>query len=199
MRPRSRFSKRRRLSCGLAAAAAPLALVLSGSALAGAPASVKTSANAKLNETVVVSPAGRTLYALSPETTHHLLCREAYCLEIWPPLLLAHGAKLVAAKGVQGKLGLLRRPGGKLQVTLRGKPLYRFAEDHRPGEARGDGLESFGGTWHAVTASAATTPAAGTPTGPATTPTTSTPPAPAPAPTTTTPTAPAPAPSPYGY
>jgi predicted lipoprotein with Yx(FWY)xxD motif len=159
--------------------AAVLAVAAVGTALAGTPPTVKTSANATLKETVVVNPAGRTLYALSPETTHHLLCREAYCLEIWPPLLLPHGAKLIAAKGVQGKLGLLRRPGGKMQVTLRGKPLYRFDEDHKAGEAHGEGLESFGGTWHAVTASATTTPAATTPMTPAP--------------------APAPASTPYGY
>jgi predicted lipoprotein with Yx(FWY)xxD motif len=160
-------------------------------ALAGSPPSVKTSANVKLKETVVVNPAGRTLYALSPETTHHLLCREAYCLEIWPPLLLPHGAKLIAGKGVQGKLGLLKRPGGKMQITLRGKPLYRFAEDHKAGDAHGEGLESFGGTWHAVTAAATTAPAASTPMTPAPAPT----PAPTPAPSPT----PSPAPAPYGY
>jgi predicted lipoprotein with Yx(FWY)xxD motif len=175
-----------------------LAVAVAGAALAGAPPTVKTASNAKLKETVLVNPAGHTLYALSPETTHHLLCREAYCLEIWPPLLLPHGAKLRAAHGVQGKLGLLRRPGGKMQVTLRGKPLYRFEEDRKPGDARGDGLETFGGTWHAVTASATVTaPAA--PMTPAT-PSTPTPaPAPTAAPTPAPTPAPAPAPNPYGY
>jgi predicted lipoprotein with Yx(FWY)xxD motif len=140
---------------------------------------VKTAANKKLSVTLVVNPAGRTLYALSPETTHHLLCKESYCLEVWPPLILPHGAKLRAGKGVQGKLGLLRRSGGRMQVTLRGKPLYRFSEDQRPGDAKGEGLETFGGTWHAVTASATAAPTS---------------PAPSPAPMT-----PAPSPSPYGY
>jgi predicted lipoprotein with Yx(FWY)xxD motif len=207
MRPSKRLS---RLSYALIAALV-LAVAVAGAALAGAPTTVKTSANAKLKETVVVNPAGHTLYALSPETTHHLLCSEAYCLEIWPPLLLPHGAKLRAAHGVQGKLGLLRRHGGKMQVTLRGKPLYRFEEDHKPGEAHGEGLESFGGTWHAVTASATVTapttpmtPATSTP-APAPTATPAPSPAPAPAPTPapapapTPAPAPAPTPNPYGY
>jgi predicted lipoprotein with Yx(FWY)xxD motif len=173
-----------RLLAGLAALA--VALGAGGAAaLAGTPAPiVKTSANRTLSKTIVVNPAGRTLYALSPETTHHLLCKEAYCLELWPPLILPHGAKLRAGKGVQGTLGLLRRSGGRMQVTLRGKPLYRFNEDHRSGEARGEGLQTFGGTWHAVTASASATQA---PASPAPTPS----PSPMPAPT--------PAPSPYGY
>jgi predicted lipoprotein with Yx(FWY)xxD motif len=141
---------------------------LAGAAVAGGPApTVKTSANKTLSETLVVNPAGRTLYALSPETTHHLLCREAYCLEVWPPLILPHGAKLRAGKGVEGKLGLLRRSGGRMQVTLRGKPLYRFSEDRKAGEARGEGLETFGGTWHAVTAAATPAPATPMPAPPA--------------------------------
>ncbi len=183
MREVAAVRPRTRVSFALLAALV-LAAAIAGAALAGTPPTLKTSANSKLKETVVINPAGRTLYALSPETTHHLLCREAYCLEIWPPLLLLHGQKLVAGKGVQGKLGLLRRPGGKMQVTLRGKPLYRFTEDHKAGDAHGEGLESFGGIWHAVTA-AATAPPASTPTTPT--------PAPGPA------AAPTPAPTPYGY
>jgi predicted lipoprotein with Yx(FWY)xxD motif len=141
---------------------------LASPALAGGPApTVKTSANKALSKTVVVNPAGRTLYALSPETTHHLLCRESACLGLWPPLFLPHGAKLRAAKGVQGKLGLLRRSGGRMQVTLRGKPLYRYSGDGRAGEANGEGLQSFGGTWHAVTAATSAPPSSGTPATPA--------------------------------
>ena len=162
MRPR-----RPGLTAILLAAAAVSLCSLSAAALAGGPSpTVRTSANKTLSETLVVNATGRTLYALSPETTHHLLCREAYCLELWPPLILPHGTKLRAGKGVQGKLGLLRRSGGRMQVTLRGKPLYRFSEDSRAGEARGEGLQSFGGTWHAVTAASSvpsTTPAASTP------------------------------------
>lgn len=173
--PSSRSTRRLAV---VSAAAVMLAAVLAATVALAAtpPPTVKTAANKKLGVTIVVNPAGRTLYALSPETTHHLLCNESYCLEVWPPLILPHGAKLRAGKGVQGKLGLLRRSGGRMQVTLRGKPLYRFSEDHKAGDARGEGLETFGGTWHAVTASAAATPTP--PTAPSTTPMT-----PSPAPT----------------
>ncbi len=174
-------SSARRLAVVSAGALLLAAVLATTVALASTPApTVKTAANRKLGVKVVVNPAGRTLYALSPETAHHLLCNESYCLEVWPPLILPHGAKLRAGKGVQGKLGLLRRPGGRMQVTLRGKPLYRFSEDRKAGEARGEGLETFGGTWHAVTASATPAPTSTTP-------------------TTTTPMSPAPTPSPYGY
>ena len=154
MRP-DRWSARARLLALTGAVALPFGAGAAAVAATGTrPPTVKTSANRTLAKTIVVNPAGRTLYTLSPETTHHLLCRESYCLEVWPPLILPHGAKLRAGKGVQGKLGLLRRSGGRMQVTLRGKPLYRFSEDRKPGDTRGEGLETFGGTWHAVTAAA---------------------------------------------
>jgi predicted lipoprotein with Yx(FWY)xxD motif len=159
-----------RLLALLGAVALPFGAAAAGVAVAGVPPpTVKTSANRTLAKTIVVNPAGRTLYTLSPETTHHLLCKESYCLEVWPPLILPHGAKLRAGKGVQGKLGLLRRSGGRMQVTLRGKPLYRFSEDHKAGDTHGEGLETFGGTWHAVTA-AASAPAPTAPPNPAPTP-----------------------------
>ena len=88
-----------------------------------------------------------------PRPRHHLLCASAECLKAWPPLTVpSRKTKLKAGPGVQGHLGILRRSDGRLQVTLRGRPLYRFSGDSAKGEANGEGLESFGGTWHAVTA-----------------------------------------------
>jgi predicted lipoprotein with Yx(FWY)xxD motif len=115
---------------------------------------VRASHNMVLNATVVVDTHGRTLYALHPETSHHLLCRSNACFGLWPPLTVrsAH-IKLLAGHGVEGKLALIRR-GSRFQVTLRGIPLYRYAGDSASGEANGEGIESFGGIWHAVSASA---------------------------------------------
>ncbi|HEY7835861.1 MAG TPA: hypothetical protein VIB59_00260 [Solirubrobacteraceae bacterium] len=166
--PPSGVPRTRRRGLPALAGGTAAALVLLGAlaalALAGSPPpTVKASTNRTLSKTIVVNPAGRTLYTLSPETTSHLLCKESYCLEVWPPLILPHGAKLRAGKGVHGKLGLLRRPGGRMQVTLRGKPLYRFSEDRKAGDAHGEGLETFGGTWHAVTAAAQAPPPAAPP------------------------------------
>jgi predicted lipoprotein with Yx(FWY)xxD motif len=136
----------------------------------GGAATVGSALNSEVGKRVVVNPQGRTLYALSPETTHHLLCASAACLKVWPPLTVhSRTTKLKAGPGVHGHLGILRRSDGRLQVTLRGRPLYRFSGDSAKGEANGEGLESFGGTWHAVTAAASST---STPVAPAPTPTT---------------------------
>jgi len=152
------------------AASAALA-VTGGRARASASTRVvNASNNASLAKKIVVDTHGRTLYALSPETAHHLLCKTRACFEFWPPLLVRSGnVKLTAGPGVSGHLGVLRRSSGKFQVTLRGMPLYRFSGD-KGGQANGEGIKTFGGTWHAVAAT--TTPAASPP---------------------------APAPMPYGY
>jgi predicted lipoprotein with Yx(FWY)xxD motif len=149
-----------------------------------APA-VGSATNAKFAEKIVVDAHGRTLYALSPETTHHLLCKSSECLKFWPPLTVhLRKSKLAAGSGVHGHLGILRRSNGMLQVTLGGLPLYRFSGDSAKGAANGENIHSFGGTWHVISAAtdAPLEPAMAetTPSSPST-PTTSTP-----APTTTT-------------
>jgi predicted lipoprotein with Yx(FWY)xxD motif len=141
-------------------------------------ATVDAASNSKLGEQVLVSSQGRTLYALNPETTSHLLCKSSACLKFWPPVTVASSkTKLEAGSGVQGRLGILRRSNGMLQVTFRGLPLYRYAGDHAKGEANGQGLQSFGGTWHVL--STASDPSTATPTTPATTTTSTTPTKPA--------------------
>jgi predicted lipoprotein with Yx(FWY)xxD motif len=142
---------------------------------------VRSAANETLHHTIVVDAHGRTVYALSPETTRHLLCRSATCLQFWPPVTVrSRSVRLEAGHGVQGRLGLLRRSNGTLQITLRGMPLYRYSGDSARGEANGEGIRSFGGIWHALHAST----------------TQSTAPA---MPNTTASTTPAPAPPPYKY
>ena len=44
--------------------------------------------------------------------------------------------------------------GGGTQVTKNGDPLYHFAADAAAGDANGEGISSFGGTWHVRKAAA---------------------------------------------
>ena len=134
------------------------AALFAGLALANPTSTLLASSNAKLNKTIVVDAHSRTLYALSPETVHHLLCRSRECFESWPPVTVrSKHVKLVAGEGLVGRLALLRRRNGTLQVTLRGMPLYRFAGDSAVGDAIGEGITSFGGRWHTVLADPAQT------------------------------------------
>ena len=124
-------------------------------ATSNAGASVDAAANSKLGQTIAVDAQGDTLYVLSPETTSHLLCTSAECLTAWPPLTVSSSTSTPTASGVKGHLGVLKRSNGTEQVTLNGMPLYRFAGDNSSGEANGEGLASFGGTWYTVKASGA--------------------------------------------
>ena len=45
------------------------------------------------------------------------------------------------------KVGVVKRPDGKMQVTYAGLPLYLFAGDSKAGDVNGQGL---GGLWHAI-------------------------------------------------
>ena len=134
-----------------------LCAALAGSFAAFAAASggsvVSAAHNSRLRASILVNGQGRTLYVLSPESTHHLLCTSSSCLATWPPLTVSRSTHLTEGGGVHGKLGELRRSNGSLQVTLNGLPLYLFVGDSGRGEATGEGLKSFGGTWHAVLAS----------------------------------------------
>ena len=160
-----RAARRRRwsrLGRVLAAGALVLGAPLAAVALGAGANTVTSTSNAALGERIVIDGQGRTLYALNPETTHHLLCKTSECLKFWPPLTVRSSRSLKAGSGVRGHLGVLRRAGSVLQVTLGGHPLYRFADDHAKGEANGQGIHGFGGgVWHVITAaSAAPAPAA---------------------------------------
>ncbi len=60
------------------------------------------------------------------------------CARRWPPAILKAGTPL--GEGY----GLIRRPDGRMQATFRGKPLYLFSGDRRPGDTNGDGID---GKW----------------------------------------------------
>jgi len=179
MRARSR---RRITWIGVVAAALTLAAAFAAMALATSPATIDSASNSTLKEKVLVNSKGRTLYVLTPETAKHLLCTSSECLKFWPPLTVpSRSTKLEKAAAVHGKLGILRRSNGMLQVTLNGLPLYRFAEDHASGEVNGQNFKGFGGIWHVLSdagSPSSVAPMMSTPT--TTMPTTSTP-------TTTTP------------
>jgi predicted lipoprotein with Yx(FWY)xxD motif len=214
--PTHRSQHKRRWGALLTLVAVAFIALVATAFAASAPSSLTlgSAANATLGKPVVISSSGRTLYALSPETSKHLLCKSAECFKVWPPVTVKSSkVKLKSASGVQGHLGILKRSNGTLQVTLRGEPLYRFSGDSAKGQAHGQGIESFGGKWHAVTASSdestskATTPPSmqpevpgySAPSYPASTPAA---PSPQPSPPTTTSppaTTPTPSPPPYEY
>jgi len=108
---------------------------------------VKEAQNEALGKTVLTTLAGRTLYTLSAETKGKFICTGP-CLTTWHPLVVPAGVKPTGTV----KLGTIVRPDNKrVQVTYRGRPLYRFDGDSKAGDANGEGIKDVG-TWHAATA-----------------------------------------------
>jgi len=100
--------------------------------------------------TVLVDSKGKTLYTLT-NGGQAVPCT-GDCAAAWPPLLVAAGATPKAGKGVTG-LGVVS--GGR-QVTQSSLPLYRYSGDSKAHQANGEGISSFGGTWHVVKTSGST-------------------------------------------
>ena len=107
----------------------------------------KQAQNASLGKTVLTNLQSRTLYTLSAEKNGKFICTGS-CLSAWRPLLVPAGTKPTGPV----PLGTVKRPDGKTQVTYKGRPLYSFSGDSKPGEANGEGIEDVG-TWHAATTS----------------------------------------------
>ena len=121
---------------------------------------VKTAQNRTLDKTVLVDRRGKTLYTLSAETHGRFICTTKVCLSLWTPLVVAHGTTPAGAK----LLATVRRPDGRTQVTYRGRPLYTFTEDTKPGDVKGNGFKDVG-TWLAATTNGTATATATPPSG----------------------------------
>ena len=96
--------------------------------------------------TVLTNAAGYTLYWFGPDSPTKSAC-QASCARRWPPVM----GPATWSAGVTGTIGAIVRPGGTLQATYDGHPLYTTTADTRPGQTKGNGVWSHGGEWHEVT------------------------------------------------
>jgi len=79
----------------------------------------------------------RVLYVHTGDTKRHSTCTGA-CAVAWPPLLVSsRGAHHL---GHVHSLGTFRRANGRLQVTIKGQPLYFFGGDKTLTSAMGQGF-----------------------------------------------------------
>jgi predicted lipoprotein with Yx(FWY)xxD motif len=94
---------------------------------------------------VLANADGLTLYWFVPDTTTSSKCFGS-CAIYWPPV----SGSPAAGPGVTGKLGTIKRPGGGLQATYNGHPLYTYIGDRGPGQANGNDLDLNGGFWYDI-------------------------------------------------
>lgn len=105
---------------------------------------------------VLVNGNGRTLYMLTSEAkAKKITCTSSNgCFSFWPPMALPHGVnKGVASSGAKSSLLGTFKESGANYVTYNGWPLYTYKFDSASGQAHGQGVKSFGGTWYVLNAS----------------------------------------------
>jgi predicted lipoprotein with Yx(FWY)xxD motif len=150
---------KRRLALGLLPAALALAAAgcgtgsssgttgPTGARPAATPATASVATGRTKLGTVLVDGKGRTLYLFEKDKGSASSCYGA-CASVWPPLTSAKG---VATGGLPAaKLGATKRTDGTTEVTYAGHPLYTYAGDAKPGQARGQGLDQFGAEWYVL-------------------------------------------------
>jgi predicted lipoprotein with Yx(FWY)xxD motif len=96
--------------------------------------------------TVLTDDEGYTLYWFGPDSATKSACQGS-CARNWPPVT----GPATWGPGVTGTIGAIVRPGGALQATYNGHPLYTTTADTGPGQTKGNGVWSHGGEWHEVT------------------------------------------------
>jgi predicted lipoprotein with Yx(FWY)xxD motif len=116
-------------------------------AAAGSSATVKTR-HGKLG-TFLVDGKGRTLYLFQKDKTAKSTCA-GECAKAWPPLLTT-GKASASGSARQDLIGTITRADGTIQVTYNDHPVYRFANDKKAGDTKGQAVRAFGAKWYVLT------------------------------------------------
>jgi predicted lipoprotein with Yx(FWY)xxD motif len=106
-----------------------LCLALLGGCASMAPAP------AKVADGVLVGPNGMTLYTFDRDVagSGKSVCNGP-CATNWPPLMAA------ATDKDNGDFSVIKRDDGQMQWAVKGKPVYYWSKDAKPGDRTGDGF-----------------------------------------------------------
>jgi len=90
---------------------------------------------------------GQTVYTYAHDAQNVSTCTGA-CATTWSPYLVADVSVLKNLElGVTGKVSMVSRADGSLQVTYNKRPLYFYSGDKNGGDTKGNGV---GGVWFVV-------------------------------------------------
>ena len=117
-----------------------LSSLIVGVALAGCGAMLHAQPLQAVNG-VLTGPNGMTLYTFDRDTagSGKSACNGP-CAVTWPPLS-------ASAAPAASDYSLVVRDDGTQQLAYKGKPLYYWAKDTKPGDMLGDGINQV---WHAA-------------------------------------------------
>jgi predicted lipoprotein with Yx(FWY)xxD motif len=115
------------------AALGTVLVFLTGSALA--------QTGMKKADGMLADAKGMTVYTFDKDTagSGKSACNEG-CAKMWPPVP-------VTEERVASPYSAVTREDGTKQLAYKGKPLYLFAKDTKPGERKGDKMKDM---WHVV-------------------------------------------------
>lgn len=106
-------------------------------------ASSQTLAPAKVADTskgkTLVDADGMTLYTFDRDNVPGKSACNGKCAANWPPFTAASDAKTT------GDWAVVVRDDGSKQWAYKGKPLYKWMDDRKPGDVDGDGRYNV---WH---------------------------------------------------
>ena len=117
--------------------AAAATLVTSLAVAQMAPTKTGESAKGK----VLTNDAGMTLYVFDKDSGGKSACTGP-CAGNWPPLAATASAMPM------GDFTIITRDDGTKQWAYKGRPLYAWKNDKKPGDITGDGF--LDGAWHAA-------------------------------------------------
>jgi predicted lipoprotein with Yx(FWY)xxD motif len=105
--------------------------------LAGCSTMMGEAAPAHVQSGVLVDAKGMTLYTFDkdPANSGKSEC-VAQCAKAWPPLMAPSDAKAM------GEYSVITRADRMKQWAYKGKPLYTWVKDTKPGDMTGDGFRN---------------------------------------------------------
>ena len=92
--------------------------------------------------TILIGPNGMTLYTFVSDKGDGKSVCNGSCARKWPPLTAS-----ASAPAPQAPLSVITRDDGSKQYAWKGKPLYYYAEDKKPGDTTG---HEVGRSWFVV-------------------------------------------------
>ena len=96
------------------------------------------------------------MYVLTSGGHANVPCTAASgCTKLWPTLPLPGGVSAAkAGTGIKASLlGTKKLSDGKTYPTYNGWLMYEYTGDSGAGQAKGEKIKSFGGTWYVLNAS----------------------------------------------
>jgi predicted lipoprotein with Yx(FWY)xxD motif len=115
-----------------------LPALVASAALLAACASMAQPAPAMVADGALVGPNGMALYTFDRDGMGKSACNGP-CAANWPPLMAQ------ASASASGDWSVVARDDGSKQWAYKGKPVYYWSKDAKPGDRTGDG---FNQVWH---------------------------------------------------